>query len=108
MPVPSKDDCPINSFSSQKDRVMCGHPYVYMALVLANVECTEYADASNETSVTMVDRHYNAGNALLEALTMPGSSPKVQRSLQGWVVCRVAVSCPIAVDILYMSMSMEW
>ena len=95
------------AFSSQNTE-SCGHPYGYMVVVPAYVEYTEYADASNDTSGTMEDRNYNAGNALLERPTMPGSSPAIQRSLQGWEVCRVAVSLPIAVDILYMSISMEW
>ena len=37
---------------------------------------------------------------------MPGSSPAAQQSLQDWEVCRVALSCHFALDILYMSM--EW
>ena len=39
-------------------------------------------------------------------LTMPGSSPAIQQSLQDWDVCRVALSCHVALDTLYMSM--EW
>ena len=37
---------------------------------------------------------------------MPGSSPPIQPSLQDWEVCRTALSCHFALDILYMSM--EW
>ena len=39
------------------------------------------------------EENLNTWNALLELLTMPGSSPAIQQNLQGWEVCRVAVSC---------------
>ena len=47
----------------------------YTVPVPAYVEYTEYADVSNETGATMEGSKYNAGNALLEALTMPGLHP---------------------------------
>ena len=56
---------------------------MYMVLVPAYVEYTECADANNDTSDAVEDINYKTGNALLEVLTMPGSSPAIQRSLQG-------------------------
>ena len=41
------------------------------------------------------EENHNTWNALLEALTMPGSSQAIQKSLRDWEVCRV--------DILYVS-----
>ena len=54
------------------------------------------------TCDTNEDENQNTWNALLEVLTMPGSSPAIQHSLQDWEVRRVALSCLFALDILYM------
>ena len=59
---------------------------------------------SSETSDTDEDENHSTWNALLEVLTMPGSSPATQQSLQDWEVCRVALSCHFALNILYLSM----
>ena len=61
----------------------------------------EYAENSSHTSDTDEEENHNTWNALLEALTMPGSSPAIQQSLQDWEVCRLALSCHFALDILY-------
>ena len=39
------------------------------------------------------DENLNTWNVVLELLTMPGSSPALQQSLQDGEVCRVAMSC---------------
>ena len=57
----------------------------------------EYVESSS------VEENHNTWNALLEAPTIPGSSPAMQQSLQDWEVCRVALSCHFALDILHMS-----
>ena len=66
----------------------------------------EYAENSSDAGDTDEDENHNRWNALLEALTIPGSSPAIQQSLQDWEVCWVVSSCHFALDILYMSM--EW
>ena len=70
--------------------------------VCASVAAHEYVGGTSDTDE---DENHNTWNALVEALTMPGSSPALQQSLQDWEVCRVALSCPFALDILYMSMA---
>ena len=77
---------------------------MYVAPAYTYVEYAEYAQNSSDTSDTDDDENHNTWNALLEVLTMPGSSPAIQQSLQDWEVCRVALSCHFARDILYMSM----
>ena len=79
-----------------------GPSYAYM---VRSYEHEEYGVGSSDTGDTE-EEHHNTWNALLEALTMPGSSPAIQQSLQDWEVCRVALSCHFELDILYMSM--EW
>ena len=72
---------------------MCGPPCVYVAPAYAYVENAEYAENSSETSDTDEDEHHNTWNALLEVLTMPGSSPAIQqsgwhcRATSRWTVC---------------------
>ena len=45
-------------------------------------ECgTGYAENSSDTGDMEEEENHNAWNALLEALTMPGSSPAIQQSL---------------------------
>ena len=83
--------------------MMCVPPYEYM---VPAYEYEEYAEKSSDTGDTEEEENHNTRNALLEALTMPGSSPAMQHSLQDWEVCRVALSCHFALDILHMSM--EW
>ena len=73
-------------------------------LVFENVAYAAYADNSSETSGTDEDENLNTWNALLELLTMQGSSPAIQQSLQDREVCRVALSCHFSLDILYLSM----
>ena len=84
--------------------VMCGPPYVYMVPAYEYVEYAEFAENSSDTSDTDEDENHNTWNALLEVLTMPGSSSAIQQSLQDWGVCRVALSCHFALHILYMPM----
>ena len=74
--------------SLQQRSMMCGIPYVYMATAYENVEYTEYAENSSETSDTDEVEDLNSWNALLEALSMPCSSPAIQQSLQDLEVCR--------------------
>ena len=78
---------------------MCGPSNAQMAP--AHVEYGNNTDHAEE-----VEENRPTRNALLEALTMPRASPVIQQSLQGQEVCRVAVSCPFALDIMYLSM--EW
>ena len=103
MPVPSNDAPLINSVSISK-RMMCGIPHVYTAPVYEYEAYAAYAENSSETSDTDEDENLSTWNALLELLTMPGSSPEIQQSLQDWEVCRVALSCHFSLDILYLSM----
>ena len=77
-------------------------PYVHTAPAYAHVEYAEYGENSSETSDTDEDENHNTWNSLLEVLTIPGSSQAIQQSLQDWEVCRVALSCHFALDILYM------
>ena len=70
-------------------------------------EPEEYVENGNNTDhAEEREENHNTWNAPLEALTMPGSSPVIQQSLQDWEVCRVALSCHFAWGFLYTSM--EW
>ena len=77
----------------------CGPPNAHMAP--AHVEHGNNTDHAEEGEENRPTR-----NSPLEALTMPRASPVMQQSLQGREVCRVAVSCPFALDIMYLST--EW
>ena len=68
---------------------MCGPPDAYMAPAY---EPEEDVENGNNTDHAEEER-------------MPRASPVTQQSLQGWEVCRVAVSCSFALDILYSSVS---
>ena len=74
--------------------MMCGPPYENIVLPYGY---EEYAENSSDTVYTEEEENHN------EALTMPGPSPAIQQSLQDRKVCRVALSCHFALDILYMS-----
>ena len=104
MPVPSNDVRLINSVFILKRSMMCGISYACTAPEYEYEAYAASADNSSETSDTDEDEHLNTWNALLELFTMPGSSPAIQQSLQDWEVCRVALSCHFALDILFMSM----
>ena len=81
MPVPSNDVRLINSVFISKRSMMCGISY---ACTAPEYEYEAYAastDNSSETTDTDEDENLNTWNALLELLTMPGSSPAIQQSL---------------------------
>ena len=109
MPVPSNDVRLINSVFISKRSMMCGIPYDYTAPVHEYVAYAAYADNSSETSGTYEEENLNTWNALLELLTMPGSSPAIQQCFQDWEVCIVALSCHSrwAVGICPWYLSME-
>ena len=83
----------MNSVLISKRSMMCGIPHGYTTPAA-------YAENSSETRDTDEDENLNTWNALLKLLTMPGSSPVIQRSLQDWEVRRVALSCHFSLDIL--------
>ena len=60
---------------------MCGPPHAYME---PPYEHEEHGADSSDTSDTDKDENHNTRNALLEALTMPGTSPAIQQSLEDW------------------------
>ena len=80
--------------------MMCVPPSEYMAPPY------EYVESSSDTNDTEEEENHNTWNTLLEILTMPGSSPAIQQGLFDWELCRVALSCHFALDVL--CMSMEW
>ena len=59
----------------------------------------EGGDASEE-------EQHNAWNRLLELFTLQGSSPKIQRSLKEEKLCKTALTCHFALDVI--KMTMEW
>ena len=81
---------------------MCGPPYAYMAPEPEE----DVENGSNTDHAEEVEENHTTRNALLEALTIPRARFVMQQSLQGWEVCRRAVSCPFALDIMYLFM--EW
>ena len=66
----------------------------------------EYVESSSDTGTMEVEENHNTWNALLEVLTVPGSSPALHQTLHDWEICRLALSCHFALDTIYMSM--EW
>ena len=45
--------------------------------------------------------HFHFWNQMLELFTLQGSSPVLQYDLEDWEVCRVALSCHFALDIIF-------
>ena len=43
----------------------------------------------------------NIWNKMLELFTLQGSCPLLQYQLEDWEICRVALSCHFASDIIY-------
>ena len=64
----------------------------------------EYMASSSGTSDSEEEEQHNTWNKLLELLTLPGSSPAIQRGVYDWELCRVALSCHFALDVICMSM----
>ena len=69
--------------------MMCLPPYEYMA-------------SSSGTSDSEEEENHNTWNMLLELLTLPGSSPAMQRGVRDLELCRVALSCHFALDVIYL------
>ena len=101
MPVPSNDVRLINSVCISTRSMMSGTPSVYTALVYEYVAHAAYPENSSETSDTDEDEDLNTWNALLELLTMPGSSPALQQSMQDGEVCRVACRATLAGQLVF-------
>ena len=79
------------------------HPLLASFLKQQRDASYEYMASMSGTSDSEEEESHNTWNALLELLTMPGS---IQRSIFDWELCRVALSCHFALDVIYMSM--EW
>ena len=45
--------------------------------------------------------HHNIWNEVLYLFTLVGCSPSVQQGLDDWELCRVALSCHFALDVIY-------
>ena len=103
MPVPSSDARVINSVFISKRSMVCGIPFVYMALAYEYVEYAEYAENNSETSDTDEDENLNTRNSLLEVLAMSCSSPTEPAGLGG-VQGDFVVT--LLLDILYLSMEL--
>ena len=104
MPIPSNDDRFINSVLSQiAKRCVALHMRTWR---LRTRPKNTWKTATTQIMPRRWGEKHNTWNALLEAPTLPGSSPVIQQSLQDKEVCRVALSCHFALDVLYMSM--EW
>ena len=44
---------------------------------------------------------HNILNEVLHLFTFPGCSPALQQGLDNWELCRVALSCHFALDVIY-------
>ena len=64
----------------------------------------EYKGSGSGTSDSEEEEHHNTWNMLLELLTLPGSIPAMQRGTYDWELCRVALSCHFALDVMHMAM----
>ena len=71
-----------------------------------DIAMSQQLSAKSSNPMLLPHENLYTWSALMEVLTMPGSSPAIQQSLQDWEVCRVALSCHFALDILYLSI--EW
>ena len=60
---------------------MYGPSYAYMSPAYAT-RMNTWEDGNNTDHAEKVEENHNTWNALLEALTMPGSSPVIQQSLK--------------------------
>ena len=71
---------------------MCGPPKKYM---LPPYEYVEYVESSSDTGTAEAEENHNTWNALLEVLTLPGSSPAIQQSLQDWGGMQIGIDVPL-------------
>ena len=90
---------PIESINSVFSQIAARCVSLHMRTWCLPCEYEEYGVDTGDTEEE--EESHNTWNALLEALTMPGSRPPIQQSLQDWEVCRMALSCHFALDILY-------
>ena len=44
---------------------------------------------------------YNIWNKMLELFTLQGSSPVLQYDLEDWEICKAALSCHFALDVIF-------
>ena len=47
------------------------------------------------------EEQHNAWNHLLELFTLQGSSPKIQQSLKEEELCKTALTCSFALDVIW-------